>query len=99
MAFILIAGEYEVNVEVFATKEEAEHDAMVRDAEAKAWDAGIPEDEFNEFIEILEIPGLFIPESDTRLVKSLLRSFGVGQTNFEASETALDVCNILKKYV
>lgn len=43
--FILITGECEVigsetKVEVFATHKEA-HDAMVRDAEQRAWDAGV----------------------------------------------------------
>lgn len=47
---------------------------------------------------IHELPGLFVPQEDAGWVRSCLRDFGVGQTNFEASETALEVCNVLKKY-
>ena len=48
---------------------------------------------------IFEVPGLFVPQEDADWVKACLRDFGVGQTNFEASEMALDVCNVLKRYV
>ncbi len=47
---------------------------------------------------IFEMPGLFVPQEEAGWVKACLRDFGVGQTNFEASEMALDVCNVLKKY-
>jgi hypothetical protein len=47
---------------------------------------------------IFEVPGIFVPQEDAVWVRSCLRDFGVGQTNFEASEMALDVCNVLKKY-
>lgn len=117
--FVLITGEREVisgatTVQAFATHKEA-HDAMMCDARARAWDAGMAEDELDMYIghiddysgfildvvgwQIREIPGLFLSEDDMRLVTSYLTSFGVGQTNFEASETALDVCNLLKGYV
>ena len=48
---------------------------------------------------IFEVPGLFVPQEDAGWVKACLRDFGVGQTNFEASEMALEVCNVLKSYV
>lgn len=116
--FVLITSECEVlgcdtKVEAFATKEEA-YDAMVRDAKARAWDAGMSDDEFDMFIDsmgddggyavdvvgwqIREIPGFFVPQEDAGWVKACLRDFGVGQTNFEASEMALEVCDRLKKY-
>lgn len=116
--FVLITGECEVigcetKVDVFATKKEA-HDAMVRDAKARAWDAGVPEDEFDEYVDsigddggyivdvvgwqIREIPGFFVPQENAGWVRSCLSDFDKAQTHFEASEMALDVCNVLKKY-
>ena len=119
MTYVLITGECEVigcetKIEVFATKEEA-HDAMVRDAKARAWDAGVPEDEFDEFIDsigdnggyildivgwqIRELPGLFIPESDAPHTKRCVEAWAEAETRYDACEAALEACGILKKYV
>ena len=62
--FVLITGECEVigsdtTVDVFATHQEA-HDAMVKDAFARAWDAGIDKAEFDEYIDCIEDDGGFI---------------------------------------
>lgn len=87
--FVLITAECEVigcetKVEAFATKRGA-WNAMVRDAKARAWDAGIHEDEFDEYIDsigddggyivdvvgwqIRELPGAFIPEHNAKCFK------------------------------
>lgn len=88
--FILITGECEVigsgtTVQVFATHKQA-YDAMVRDAKARAWDAGIPEDEYVDSIgddggfildvvgwQIREVPGAFIPEDAAENLRSSIR--------------------------
>lgn len=81
--FVLITAECEVigcetKVDAFATKQEA-HEAMVHDAKTRAWDAGLPEDEFDMdmdigddggYIEdvvgwqIREIPGTLVADDD-----------------------------------
>lgn len=79
--FVLITAECEVigcetKVEAFATRKQA-HNAMVRDARQRAWDAGVSDDELDMYIDhiddgggfiedvvgwqIREIPGAFIP--------------------------------------
>ena len=119
MAFILITGECEVigsetTVKVFATYKEAQ-DAMVKDAKNRAWNAGIPEDELDDFIDcidddggfildmvgwqIREIPGLFVPEDDARWVRSALSAADEAETHFDATEAALEACRIIDKYV
>lgn len=92
--FILITGECEViggetTVQVFATHKQA-YDAMVRDAKARAWDAGIPEDEFGEYVDsigddggfildvvgwqIREVPGAFIPADAAENLRKNIRA-------------------------
>ena len=82
--FVLITGECEVissetKVEAFATHQEA-HDAMVMDANARAYDAGVDESEYDMYIDsidddggfivdvvgwqIREIPGTLVPEME-----------------------------------
>jgi hypothetical protein len=84
--FVLITCECEVigsetKVEVFATKQEA-HDAMVADAWARVIDAGMPHDEFDDYVDsieddggfimdvvgwqIREIPGTLVPDDKTK---------------------------------
>ena len=48
---------------------------------------------------IFELPGFFVPQEDAGWVEACLSDFDRAQTHFEASEIALDVCNMLKKYV
>lgn len=84
--FILITAECEVigcdtKVDAFATKQEA-YDAMVGDAKARAWDAGVPDDEFDMYVDnlgddggridevvgwqIREIPDTLVPKQETK---------------------------------
>lgn len=62
--FALITGECEfigssTTVDVFATHQEA-HDAMVRAARERVWDAGVDESELYDYIDCIEDDGGYI---------------------------------------
>lgn len=48
---------------------------------------------------IHEIPGLFVPQVDAEKIDACMKELNFAQSTYEQREIALDVCDVLKKYV